>query len=63
MYTSGVIDVKKQQTIMVRANDCAMDRFWLIVSDAFFKGSVISFNKIKKKNKKNVLSKLDHRLN
>lgn len=58
MYTSGVIDVKKQQTIMVRANDCAMDRFWLIVSDAFFKGSVISFNKIKKKKQKKCTVKI-----
>lgn len=50
LHTNGVMEVRKQQTIMIRANDWAMDRFWLIVCDAFFSGSVISWM-TKNKNK------------
>lgn len=48
-HTSGVIEVKKHETIMTMANDWAIDRFWLIVCDAFFRGSVISWKKKKMK--------------
>lgn len=46
IHTSGVMEVKKQQTIMAKANDRAMDRFWLIVCDTFFSGPAISLKKI-----------------